>query len=209
MRTSIKRILIVALILTLALSLSSCSKYRVEMSDSRQTETMLTLGEESVAFEVVEFFYYARLDAYPDEPFADRMAWVEASICELYAIFEVSADRNLDPFGDTVDTMLADYVKEMIDSYPTRRDYIDAITALHMSDATCRILLRAAICEDQLSSLTDIDEDTLRTFAAQDDVLRVLTMQLSFDTQRTWAEGRMADILARLSAGDDFLTVAR
>ncbi|MBQ8174069.1 MAG: hypothetical protein IJ009_01565 [Clostridia bacterium] len=209
MRTSVKRILICILILSFALSLSSCSKYRVEMSNSRQSEAMLTVGGETVAFEVVDFFYHARLDAYPDEPFEDRMTWVEASICELYAIFAVAAERNIDPYGDTVEAMLEDYVKEMIDSYPTRRDYIDDITAIHMTDATCRLLLRASICEGVLSSLTDIDEQTLRTFAAQDDVLRVLTMQLSFDTQRTWAEGRMGEILEKLGDGEDFLTVAR
>ena len=209
MRTGIKRILICLLILSFSLSLASCSKYRVEMSDRRQSEPMLTVGGETVAFEVVDFFYHARLDAYPKEAFVDRMAWVESSICELYAIFAVAADRNIDPYGKTVDAMLEDYVKDMIDSYPTRRDYIDDITALHMTDATCRLLLRASICEGMLASLTDIDEDTLRNFAAKEDVLRVLTMSLSFDTQRTWAEGRMADILDKLAEGEDFLAVAR
>lgn len=209
MRISIKRILLCIMILCCILPLSGCSKYRVEMSNSRQSEHMLTVGEEKVAFEVVDFFYHARLDAYPDEPFEDRMAWVESSICELYAIFDVCRARNIDPYGATVDATLDDYVKDMIDSYPTRRDYIDAITKLHMTDAACRLLLRASICEGTLSSLTDIDEETLYSFAAQKDVLRVMTMSLSFDTERTWAEGRMEDILEKLGEGEDFLTVAR
>ena len=209
MRTSVKRILFCLLILALTLPLASCSKYRVEMSTSRQSDTMLIVDGEEVAFEGVDFFYHARLDAYPNEPYADRMEWVEQSICELYAIFAVAKARNIDPFGDTIDAMLDDYVRNMIDSYPTRRDYIDAITALHMTDATCRILLRASLCETMLANITDIDEDTLRSFAAQEDVLRVYTMQLSFDTQRTWAEGRMEEILDKLEEGEDFLSVAR
>ena len=209
MRIGIKRIFICILILSCVLPLSGCSKYRVEMSNTRQSEHMLTVGDEKVAFEVVDFFYHARLDAYPDEPFEDRMVWVENSICELYAIFDVCRARNIDPFGGAVDATLDDYVKEMIDAYPTRRDYIDAITKLHMTDATCRLLLRASICEGTLASLTDIDEEALRSFAAQDDVLRVMTMSLSFDTERTWAEGRMEDILEKLDEGEDFLAVAR
>lgn len=209
MRLCVKRLLICLLILAVALPLTSCSKYRVEMSNKRQSEHMLTVGDQKVAFEVVDFFYHARLDAYPEEPFEDRMVWVENSICELYAIFAVSDEASVEPFGDVIEARLEDYVKTMIDAYPTRRDYIDDITALHMTDATCRLLLRSAICEGMLSSLMSVEEEDLLAFAAQEDILRVMTLQLNFDTQRTWAEGRMQEILDKLADGEDFLTVAR
>ena len=179
------------------------------MSNKQQSEHMLTVGGEEIAFEVVDFFYHTRLDAYPGEPFADRMAWVENSIAELQAIFAVAKDQGLDPYGDVIKAQLEDYVKSMIDSYPTRRDYIDAIEAVHMTDATCRLLLRSALCESTLFSLLNVEGDTLVDFAAQEDIFRVMTLELSFDTQRTWAEGQMQEILSRLEEGDDFLTVAR
>lgn len=207
---------LVALILLLAslASLSACSKYRVEMSSKTQTTPMFTLGEYSVTREVVDFFYYNRQSTHPNEDHATRLLEVEADIAELYAIFAACESMAIDPFGEEIDTMVETQVKAMIDSFPTRRDYIDRISEMHMTDTVCRLLLRSSICESFLADVLNPTDAELRAFCEQDDVIRVLTMQLSYDQSlRAWAEGRMEEIVETLESGagtdEHFLTVAR
>ncbi len=205
-----RRIVAVVLMLGIVLSMSACSKYRVEMSNKEQTAHMLTVGEEKVAFEVIDFFYHTRKEAYPNDDFATLMARVENDVCELYGIFAACRQMNIDPYGETVNESLDESVKTMIDEFPTRRDYIDRITSMHMTDTVCRLLLRSALCEQMLLSMLNPTDEELRAFCEQDAVIRVKTMQLYFDVTMTdWAEGRMNEILAKLENGEDFITVAR
>lgn len=207
---SVRRPVAVLLLLAVILSLSACSKYRVEMSNSTQTRHMLTVGGEKVAFEVIDFFYHLRLDAYPDDDHATRMERVENDVCELYAIFAACRSANIDPFGDVVNEEVNASIKEMIDEFPTRRDYIDRITDMHMTDTVCRLLLRSTICEQLLYEMIEPSEEDLRTFCEQEDVIRVMTMQLTYESSMiAWAEGRMGEILAALDEGEEFLSVAR
>ena len=207
---SARRLVAVLLLLAAILSLSACSKYRVEMSNSTETRHMLTVDGEEIAFELVNFFYHLRLDAYPDDDHATRMARVENDVCELYAIFAACRSANIDPFGDVVDEAVDESVKEMIDEFPTRRDYIDRITDMHMTDTVCRLLLRSTICEQMLYEMIEPSEEDLRAFCEQEDVIRVMTMQLNYESSMiAWAEGRMGEILTALDGGEDFLSVAR
>lgn len=206
-----------ALLLLLAmLVLPACSKYRVEMSNSKQTQVMLTVGETEVAYEVLYFFYHIYLDAHPDDTFPERMARVEASVCELYAIFEVCRAYGIDPYGQAVNETVDATVKEMIDEFPTRRDYIDSITAQHMTDTVSRLLLRSYICESLLlEEMEDElgDDDTLTSFLAREDVVRVLSMTLNFGTQVEAMHLRAEEIMALLAEAEDtdeaFLDIAR
>ena len=83
LRSLLRSFLLLLLSGALLFSLSACSKYRVEMSNTEQTRTMLTVGETEIAYEVVYFFYHTYLDAYPEESFATRMERVNKGICEL------------------------------------------------------------------------------------------------------------------------------
>lgn len=211
---AMRRILALILLLASLASFTACSKYRVEMSSKAQTAQMFTLGEYSVTREVVDFFYYNRQSTHPKEDFATRLAEVEADIAELYAIFAAAESASLDPFGEEIDAMVDAQVKTMIDSFPTRRDYIDRISEINMTDTVCRLILRSSICESLLLDVLNPTDEELRAFCEQDDVIRVLTMQLNYDQSLTaWAEGRMKEILDTLAdgAGTDahFLAVAR
>ena len=211
---TLRRLVALLLLSALVFSFSACSKYRVEMSNKTQTTPMLTLGEYTVTREVVDFFYYNRQSTHPNEDYATRLAETEADIAELYAIFATCNAMSIDPFGEEINDMVDAQVKLMIDSFPTRRDYIDRISAMHMTDTVCRLILRSSICESFLAEVLNPTDDELRAFCEQDDVIRVLTMQLSYDQSlRAWAEGRMQDILTTLAsgAGTDahFLAVAR
>lgn len=210
------RILALALVLVCLLALPGCSKYRTEMSTSRQSETVLTIGETTVAFEVVYFFYHTYLEAYPSETFTARMARVEAAVCELYAIFAICPDYGIDPYGKAVNEAVDETVKEMIDSFPTRRDYIDRITAQHMTDTVSRLLLRSYLCQELLlDELAEElkDDAVLDAFLAREDVLRVLSLTLNFGDQTEAMRRRAEEIVSLLAEGEDtdeaFLTVAR
>lgn len=207
---SLRRIAALILLAATLFSFTACSKYRVEMSTAAQTEHMLTVGGEEIGFELVDFFYHIRQDAYPEEDFASLMARVENDVCELYAIFAACRAASIDPFGDVVNESVDASVKEMIDAFPTRRDYIDRITEMHMTDTVCRLLLRSAICEEMLLDMTDPSEDELRRFCEQENVIRVMTLQLSYESSMiAWAEGRMTEIVEAIEGGEDFLSVAR
>lgn len=210
------RVLLLLLVFLCLFSLPGCSKYRVEMSNSRQSEIMLTVGDARVPFEVIAFFYYNYLEAYPDESFASRMARVENGVCELYAIFDVCPDYGIDPYGDEVNGALQESVKEMIDAFPTRRDYIDRITEQHMTDAVSRLLLRSYLCQEllleELANELEKDE-VLDAFLAREDVLRVLSLTLNFGDQTEAMRRRAEEIVALLAEAEDsdeaFLDIAR
>ncbi len=211
---ALRRIIALILLLACLATFTACSKYRVEMSNKTQTTPMFTLGEYTVTREVVDFFYHNRKSTHPNEDYATRLLEVEADIAELYAIFAACESVSLDPFGEEIDEMVDAQVKVMIDSFPTRRDYIDRISEMHMTDTVCRLLLRSSICESFLLDVLNPTDEELRAFCEQEDVIRVLTMQLSYDQSlRAWAEGRMGEILETLADGagtdEHFLAVAR
>ena len=210
------RAALLLLVLAALLSLPGCSKYRLEMSTAAQSETMLTMGETEVPFEVVYFFYHNYQEAYPKEDLATRMQRIENSVCELYAIFDVSERYGIAPFGDKVNELLDEAVKEMIDSYPTRRDYIDRLADQHMSDSVSRLLLRSYLCQELLLEelLSELKDDAVvDAFLARTDVLRVLSLTVNFGDQTEAMRRRAEEIVALLEAEEDtdeaFLSIAR
>ncbi|MBQ8351126.1 MAG: hypothetical protein IJY20_03665 [Clostridia bacterium] len=214
--TCFRRVLALLLLTLMLVAMPGCSKYRVEMSNSRQSETMLTLGETTVAYEVVYFFYHTYLEAYPTESFDARMARVKSGVCELYAIFDVCRDYGIDPYGETVNDALNETVKEMIDEFPTRRDYIDRITEQHMTDTVSRLLLRSYLCQEMLMEELEgeLENDAvLDAFLAREDVLRVLSLTLNFGTQTEAMRRRAEEIVALLAEAEDtdeaFMEIAR
>lgn len=215
-RFPLRRLLALLLLPAMLAVLPGCSKYRVEMSNSRQSETVLTVGGTAVAFEVVDFFYHNYAAAYPEEDFTARMARVENSVCELYAIFAVCQDYGVDPYGKEMNDQMDEAVKQMIDDYPTRRDYIESITAQHMTDAVSRLLLRSYLCEEALLEKLEKeleDDSRLEAFLAREDVLRVLSMTVNFGTQTEAMRQRVETIISELERADDtdaaFLSIAR
>lgn len=215
-RHILTRLCLLALVLAMLLALPGCSKYRTEMSNTRQSEVMLTVGGTEVAYEVVYFFYCTYRDAYPEESFDQRMARVKSSICELYGIFALSKAYEIDPYGDEVNETLGDMVVEMIDSFPTRRDYIARLSDQHMTDAVSRLLLRSYICQELLlSEMEDEleDEELLTAFLGREDVIRVLSMTLDFGDQTEAMRRRAEEIMQALSESEDtdeaFLEIAR
>ena len=199
MRTKCLRLLALCLCLCLCFPLVACSKYRVEMSNKEQSRTVLTLGDTDVPFEVLYFFYHNSEEQGHDARLADALR----DTCELYAIFDVCRDRGIDPYGDDMNARLDRAVREMIDSFDTRREYIDSLALRHMTDNTCRILLRSYLCEARLQE-SDMQlemKEEIGDFCAQEDVVRVMGLVVYYQNAslRPWAEGRAEEILGMLA----------
>ncbi len=214
------RVCVFFLLFALLLPLSACSKYRLELSSKEEGEEMLTLADGTpVAFEVVRAFYDIYADAYPEEDYATRMGRVERGICSLYAIFSLCRTMGIDPNGKTMNEAMDAAVQDMIDAYDTRREYIEALKARHMTDTVSRLLLRSYLCEEKLldaaSAKLEGDATVLRAFCEREDVIRVLSMALYYTDAATesWARGRAEDIVRALGEAEDsdsgFLSVAR
>ncbi len=212
------RLLALLLLPVLLLSLSSCSKYRVEMSNEAQTRTVMTVGEYEVPFEVLYFFYKnAESDA---TTHAARLAYAKGQIYELYALFSVAKARGVDPYGTVIEDEYETAVKEMIDEFPTRREYIEAITARSMTDSVCRLLLRSYLVEARLLDSTDggslATNEEILSFCRGDDTARALSLVVYFDRadpiQAAWGVERATEIAAALDAAADtdaaFLDIA-
>ncbi len=210
------RALCLSLCLLCLLPLSSCSKYRLELSGAEESRVIGQVGDTPLTREVVNFFYLTFADAYPQESHETRMARVEDGIRELYAIFALCPAYGIDPYGDTVNAALDAAVREMIDEFPTRRDYIERITEQHMTDTVSRLLLRSYLCEELLSDAITAKlekEEEMEAFLLRGDVIRVLSMTLDFGSMTEAMQRRAAEIMDALAGAEDtdaaFLEIAR
>lgn len=193
------RLVALCLCICLCLPFAACSKYRLEMSNEAQSRTVLSFDGYDVPFEVLYFFYHSS----ESTSHADKLADAMRDTAELYAIFSVLRDRGIDPFGEEMNARTDEAVREMIDSFDTRREYIDSLALRHMTDNTCRILLRSYLCEARLqeSDMKDALKEEIPAFCAQDDVVRAMGLVVYFSnsTLRPWAEGRAEELLGMLA----------
>ena len=227
-----RRGLAVFLLLSLFLALGGCSAYRVEKSTARQAEIVLHAGEHDIAFEVVNFFYHNYKtvidggdDSVWDGPDAEtyhQRLWqraVEAS-CELYAIFDCAEDFGLDPYGRMMEDQMDEAIKAIIDSYPTRRDYIAHLESLYMTDTVYRLMMRSYLCQQYLLEYSDgvasVSDEKLLAFCEDPEVINTLCLTVYFakdsDTAYRWAQERADLIRAALTdvvTDDDFRAVAK
>lgn len=194
------RLLCLALALCLLAPLAACSKYRVEMSNEKESRTVMQLDGYDVPFEVLSFFYHNKPEAATHE---EKLAAAIRDVCELYAVFSVTRACGIDPFGEELNARLDSAVREMIDSFETRREYIDSLARRHMTDNTCRLLLRSYLCEARLleSDMQDRLEDELLSFCASDEVLRVMGLAVYYEdpSLEAWARDRADTILGMLA----------
>lgn len=212
------RILCLLLLPALLLSLASCSKYRVEMSNEAQSRIVMTVGEYEVPFEVLYFFYKNTTESAATHN--DRLAYAKGQIYELYALFTVAKARGVDPYGPIIEDEYETAVREMIDEFPTRREYIDALAARAMTDNVCRLFLRSYLTEARLLDATDggslVTDEELLVFCQGEDTVRALSMVVYYDAadpiQAAWGVERAGEITAALEAAADtdaaFLDIA-
>ena len=228
-RTAFARFAALFLVLCLSLScLTACSPYRLELSNARESEVMMKVGEYEIAFEVINFFYHnykAVVDGGDSSVWegADAALYHEKlmkraldAACELYAVFAVSKDLGLDPYGPAIEEQMEEGIRAVIDSYPARRDYIEDLKDQHMTDTVYRLLMRSYFCQQYLLAYADgisnISDEALREFCEDENVLNVLVLTVYFEASTLpWAQERAATIMGELEnciTDEQFRTVA-
>ena len=213
----------------LLLPLLACSPYRLELSTDRQREVVMRVGEYDIAFEVVEFFYHNYMTVVdggdkslwegPDAAVYHERLFARAisAACELYAVFAVSKDFGLDPYGAAIEEQVEQGIREVIDSYDTRREYIENITSLHMTDTVYRLMMRAYFCQQYLLEYTDgvssVSDEELLAFCESENVLNTLCLVVYFEKSTlSWAQNRAEEIkraLKEVKTDDEFRAVAQ
>lgn len=193
------RLVSLLLCLCLCLPFVGCSKYRLEMSDEAQSRTVLSIDGYDVPFELVYFFYKNNTKGTHEE----KLGAALRDTAELYAIFSVAKSRGIDPFGEEMNGRVDNAVREMIDSFDTRREYIDSLTRRHMTDNACRLLLRSYLCEARLleSDMQEEMQEEILAFCRRDDVLRAMALVVYYQDEslRSWAESRAETLLGMLA----------
>lgn len=193
------RLTALLLVLCLCLPFAACSKYRVEMSDEKQSRTVMTLDGYDVPFEVLYFFYKNSVE----KTHEDKLAVAIRDTTELYAIFSVAKSRGIDPFGEEMNRRVDSAVREMIDSFDTRREYIDNLTRRHMTDNAYRLLLRSYLCEARLheSDMQEEMQDEILAFCEREEVVRAMALVVYYQDEslRSWAERRADELLGMIA----------
>lgn len=222
------RLCALLLLFSLLVPLTACSPYRLELSNAKQAEIVMKTGGAEISFEVIDFFYHnyksvidggdssvwegPDADAYHEKLLARA---IDAA-CELYAVFAVSRDFGLDPYGEGIEEQMEEGMKAVIDSYPTRRDYVEYITALHMTDTVYRLMMRAYLCQQYLLEYTDgvasVSDEELLAFCADEGVLNTLCLIVYFEESTLpWAKELAATVMQKLegvTTDDGFREVA-
>ncbi len=203
-RSNLFRIAAALLALVFMLPLGACSKYRLEMSSEKESATVMTLDGEAVPFELL-YFFYQNTDR--DDAHEERLSAAIGEIRNMTAIFRVAKEKGIDPDGEEIRAELDALVREMIDEFPKREDYIASLKKAHMTDSVCRRLLLYHLLRNRLLAPEDgaslVSEEEIAAYCAREDVVRVLALSVSFDASiRTWAEGRAADLHALVTEAD-------
>lgn len=218
------------LLFCLLVPLTACSPYRLELSTAEQSAIVLHTDEYDIAFEVVDFFYH---NYRPIIDGGDESVWdgeeaaryhgrllaraIEAS-CELYAVFSCAKDFGIDPWGSKIEEQMEEGIRAVIDSYPTRRDYIDHLESLHMTDSVYRLIMRSYLCQQYLleysEGVSSVSEEDLRAFCESEDVINTLCLTVYFtegnETALRWARERaniIKEALRGVTTDDGFREV--
>ncbi len=201
-KTALFRILAALLVLSILFPLGGCSKYRLEMSNEKEARTVLSLDGQDVAFELLYFFYH---NTPSDATHEEKLSLSLREICDLYAVLNVLKDHGMDPYGGEIAEAHDALVREMIDEFPTRAEYISSLKKAHMTDAVCRLLLLSHIARNRLLDPEDgvslVADEEILAYCQREDVVRVMALIVEFDNSfRLWAEGRAEDLHAAVTA---------
>lgn len=195
----------ILLSLVLLFLLCSCGSdgYREVKSKRAWRKTILTVGGEDVSFELLRFYFF-RHTAEADK--GDASVWegdgaatlVEKTlqsavldICDLYAVFALCRNWNIDPEGDSIDAVVNQYVKIDVDGGSPDGSttvggfggdydaYRKSLAEIHSTDTVNRLHYRYLACLSALYSyivengaegkIPAVEEADLRSFLASDD----------------------------------------
>ncbi len=191
------------LVLLVVLLLTRCGGgyYKPVESTEREATPVLRLGEYTVNFEVLRAFFYSEClntPGYSDTYFtgaegeAHFAAVKEAAIrdiAEIYALLALCGEKEIDTESEEIMTAVDENIKTSVDggtfggyeirgfdSYDEYLAYLER--EFHMNDAVNRLMVRYAVCEEELSGYYRLGhpytEDDVRAFLEGEDCVRLL-----------------------------------
>ncbi len=172
-----RNILIFLLIIGTLLSLAGCTKYKPQESSDKEAETVLTITYDNNSYEVPyelyrTFFlnYKKRVDGgdntvWQGENKAEYINEIEElifdSIAEIYAVFHLCLEEDIDPHSRSVDKVIENYIIASVEggSVDGMRfsghggdydAYLNSLKERNMNYSVQEILYRYAICSELL-----------------------------------------------------------
>ncbi len=216
---SLKRVLCFALAFILfvgaALTLVSCKNdgyYKPIRSTREERRVIAKLGDYEINYELFRFIFMSRIDEFDG---GDRSRWegegsfdlwqsakkaVFADIAEFYAVFDLTKEYHVDPWGDGIEERVNESIRLDIDGgelydgtyvsgYGSVKAYKKALKETYCTDAVRRLLYRYKACLEAIDSyivgthaegtLTVTDAELL-TFAASDECAHINRVFVSF-----------------------------
>ena len=232
-KTFIRTVSLLLLTALLLLSLTACGeKYKLRESSKKEATPVLTLGEDTVNFEVLYTFFMNqcdKIDGFTDSyfdgaegpaRFTATLNAAVAEIAEIYAMFAVCRSVGIDPFSEDVEASIIESLKLTVeggtmgenelygfDDYDEYLDYIGE--KFHMNDAVNRLMIRYALCEELLMDYYETNhrytDDDVAAYFASDDCIRVIWVSRTEDAgmlSRTENLNIMARAREKLVAGN-------
>ena len=191
--------LLLALVLLLGM-LTACGKYSPRKSTEAEATPILTLGEDTVNFEVLYAFFRSRCEKIADFS-ADYFKGAEAEarynsvladaisdISEIYALLDACRAVGIDPYSDDVEDAIVSQLKLTVeggaleDLHFPGGDYDDFLAYIrenyHMNDAVARLMIRYAVCEELLIDYYENEsrytDDDVTAFFMSDACIRLV-----------------------------------
>ena len=199
------------LIIACLLSLAGCTKYKPQESTEEEAATVLSLSYHGRSYEVPfelyrTFFlnYKSTVDGGDNSVWQDegRQEYIDKintliteSICEIYSVFHLCLENDIDPFSRVVDQTIENYITASVEGGSVdgmlfsghNGDYDAYLAKLkenNMNYSVQEILFRYAICiellNDSFSSKSGSDGalnytiEDVRAFYESDDCVRVI-----------------------------------
>ena len=181
MKTTLKRILALLLVLC-SLCLTSCGgKYREVRSSRKDRQVVAQIGKYDVKYEIVRALFHTMK---PDVDGGDESVWdsaeapvyfertmdkVEKYLLDIFGAFALAESIGIDPYGKEIDEMIDSYVTIDIDGgsfngttiqgYGSKKAYLEALAKFHYTDSANRFMYRYT------ATVAKIHEYYTQTFA--------------------------------------------
>ena len=176
-------------------SLAACGKskgYAEIPSSKKEATTVATLGGHEVKYELFRAFFSAmysgRTGGMTEEGWNAAVSEVLNEIALLYATLDVANENGVDPYGDRIDELVAEFIRieyeggefdgYIVEGAGSRDEYEKALAASNLTDAVNRLIYRYDATQAELydylvtnyafGSRTDLAGDASEFFNSED-----------------------------------------
>ena len=181
MKTTLKRILALLLVLCSLLLVSCGGKYSEVRSSRKDRQVVAKIGKYDVKYEIVRALFHTMK---PNVDGGDESVWdsaeapvyfertmekVEKYLLDIFGAFALAESVGIDPYGKEIDEMIDSYVTVDIDGgtfngttiqgYGSKKAYLEALAKFHYTDSANRFMYRYT------ATIAKMHEYFVQTFA--------------------------------------------